>query len=254
MANQATLMERARMALAGGVAVGLVIAPLSSAVAGSTPQLMLLETYVGFGSGGAYTGPQNVNGVVSVAGNSVKLFGHAGPGSGTIWNPAFPAFNLPLLFQAAGDNLAPPQDGDFLHLAYDVDIHFTGGNVEWLIQASQRVNYVGPGVTSIQANASGLLATPGAFDIQGSAASTPLDLQGNTADTTGNSWHTGLWVWWTDFAPSDTITISIPSNSIDLFYNVPEPSGALMGVVGIAISGSLRTRRRTVDSTRELSS
>lgn len=221
-----------------GAVAALAIVPLAAATSADAAQLTYGGDHVSWGSGGAYPGPGALDGSVAPDGQSVKLIGNVGDITGADWNTA-PYAELALRWY--GDNEQPPVDGDFIHVNYDFDVDFTGGEVNWRVFVDQHVELNVLLSQQLFINNTGTLAESGT--VEGSATSRMFNDSGYTVKPDGHTWSALLALQWTGYAPTDTFHVMVPAGSIDYQYNfIPEPTG--LAGAGLAVGFLLRRRRR----------
>lgn len=221
-----------------GAVAALAIMPLAAATSADAAQLTYGGDHVSWGSGGAYPGPGALDGSVAPDGQSVKLIGDVGDITGAEWNTALYAA---LELRWHGDNEQPPVDGDFIHVNYDFDLNFTGGDVSWRLFAEQHVQMNVLLSDRLFINQTGTLTESGT--VEGSATSRTFSDFGYTVEPDGHTWSALLALQWTSYAPTDTFHVTVPAGSIDFQYNfVPEPSG--LAAAGLAATALLKRRRR----------
>jgi len=216
--SSVTLMQRARsMMCAGGAAAAMALSPLaaSSAEAG--------VTFDGAANGDAYV--INASGAnffessvdsSQVSPTQVKLFGEAtatgvfDPGNGGIgfdWDGNF----------ADGSAVAP---GDSFVLPYEFSISVNGGTISSWTLDFQVASDDEPRFGSTFGSGTGTFTGTVSQDQPFSLASGLFD-----------GYDVELNVDWTGFTSGDTITVTVPENSIDFVF-VPEPATAALLCLG----------------------
>jgi hypothetical protein len=165
----------------------------------------------------------------SLDGQSVKLFGDLGPIDGARFAGGF------VLYWSGGFQ-GPINPGDKLVADLNFDVNATGGTLDWSFYANLWSN---EGFEQAQVLTS-LMPVPASGQVSGvHFESSPFTQPGDTDLFQGY-----LHIDWTGFNPTDTFSISIPQNSIDITY-IPEPNSCSLALIALALSlGNLRRRGR----------
>ena len=177
-----------------------------------------------------------------------------------------------LAFAWTGSLATPAELGDFLALDYEFDLGFTGeGQVSYNLTAGLKPIYeeayvpgLLPGQSNstnqglaVQGESSGYLSESGEYALTGSVITGELQ-EFNFDETASYQWVVTLTTYWTDpdlfniTKSGDTLTVTVPQNSIDVGRNavpgvqppvgVPAPSVLALLAGGLAFL--LRRRSR----------
>jgi hypothetical protein len=173
-----------------------------------------------------------------------------------------------LAFAWTGTLATPAELGDFLALDYEFDLSFTGeGQVSYTLTAGFRPVYEEPYVPGLytstnsnlatQGESSGYLTEAGEYALTGSVTTGEL-AEFNFDETASYQWVVTLTTYWSDpdlfntTKSGDTLTVTVPQNSIDVGRNavpgvqppvgVPAPSVLALLAGGLAFL--LRRRSR----------
>lgn len=161
------------------------------------------------GDGGLPDGIDSTIGTqqTSADGLAVKLSGSCGPITGAQFEPGF-------VLYWGGSFEGPIRPGDFFTADIDLSVNVTGGDLGWSFYAdlfspeeSDRARIL----TSVAPMSGGALTN---IHLQ----STPFTTEGD-----GGSYESYIHIDWTNYSPTDTFSITIPSHSVDITY-VPEPA------------------------------
>ncbi len=165
-------------------------------------------------------------------GQSVKLFGDLGPIDGARFASGF-------VIYWSGGFQGPINPGDKFLADLNFDVNATGGTLSWSFYANLWSN---EGFEQARI-LTDLMAMPPSGQVNGvHFESSPFTQQGDTG------WFEGyLHIDWAGFTPTDTFSISIPQNSIDISF-VPEPSSCGLALVGFALSLTRLSRRGRLPS------
>ena len=145
----------------------------------------------------------------SADGLSVKLYGQCGPITGDQYQ-----FGFVLYWQ--GSYEGPINPGDLFTADLDLSVDATGGDLEW--------NFY-----------SDLFSTEGFEDARiltdpipltgGELSGVHLESSPFTTTGDGGDFEGYVYIGWSNYSPTDTLSVTIPSNSIDIMYvAVPEPA------------------------------
>ncbi len=181
-----------------------------------------------YGDGSAPPGIPNSTGQqTSPDGQQVKLYGSLGPISGADWASGFVVY-----WNGGYSGPINPADKFVSDLTFNVQV--TGGNVSWDYYAD-------------------LFSTGGYEDARIATDSTPMPASGeingahfesNPFTTSGTDGYFESYVHldWTGYSPTDTLTISIPQNSVDVTY-VPAPEPGSVSLAACCALGAWGFRR-----------
>jgi hypothetical protein len=210
----------------------MVLFPMCASVVEAGPSYTLLN----YGAFSTITGEPDYPATSLTIGsqplaNGVQMFGQFGPISGSEYLGGSTDIQINGAFE--GDDIPP---GGTHHTAGEFTFTFTGGSVT-LDQVSTWV----PTLQSFGTRPGSEPATSGqpisfAYD-------TSYDSDPFPEDTTDGSWYMGIAFTWTDFAPTDTLTLTIPQHSLDVTSNssVPEP---MVGASLLSLAAMYLGRRR----------
>ncbi len=184
-----------------------------------------------YGDGGGIPADvYNVTGQqTSPDGQGVKLFGDLGPIDGARFASGF-------VIDWSGGFQGPINPGDKFLADLNFDVNVTGGTLAWSFYANLWSN---EGFEQARI-LTDLMAIPASGQVNGvHLESSPFTQQGDTG------WFDGyLHIDWAGFSPTDTLSISIPQNSIDITYvPVPEPSILALTLTGITFMLVRRSSR-----------
>lgn len=165
-----------------------------------------------------------------------------------------------LAFVWTGTLATPAELGDFLALDYEFDLGFTGeGQVSYSLIAGFRpvhgeayvpTLYTGTNQNlAVQGESSGYLSEAGDYALTGSVTTGELS-ESSFDETATYQWVVSLTTYWTDpdlfntTKSGDTLTVTVPQNSIDVGRNavpgvqppvgVPAPSALALLAAGLA--------------------
>jgi hypothetical protein len=187
-----------------------------------------------YGDGGGIPADvYNVTGQqTSPDGQSVKLFGDLGPIDGARFASGF-------VLDWSGAFQGPINPGDRFLADLNFDVHATGGTLSWSFYANLWSN---EGFEQARI-LTDLAAIPASGQVNGVHLESSLfTQQGETGRFEGY-----LHIDWAGFSPTDTFSISIPQNSIDITY-VPEPSSCGFALLAFALSFSRLGRKGRLGS------
>jgi hypothetical protein len=160
--------------------------------------------------------------------NLVKLYGDFGPIDGARFESGFV-----LYWNGTFDG--PISPGDTLLADLTFDVMATGGSLEWGFYSNLWSN---EGFEQARI-LTGLMPVPASgHAVDAHYESSPFTEYGDTGIFSGY-----LHVNWTGYSPTDTFSISVPQDSIDITY-VPEPGVVLIALTAWPFIPSLRLRRR----------
>lgn len=177
--------------------------------------------------------PATFNAQLGPDSQSVKMFGGIGPIDGARFNP------FGLAFGGGGDFVGPITPGDKLALDLNFDVNLTGGNATWAVYASLWSN---EGFEEAR-----ILTRDTPVPVPASGQVRGVHLESNAFENAGDTgqYELSLEIHWTNFAPTDTLTLTIPDHSLDLTAaTVPEPSALAVLVAAIAATSASRGRCR----------
>ncbi len=222
---------RKRAALVAGA---LVLIPFSASLVRADPAFTLTNHDAWAGIDGEPDYPTTAMTADSIPlAHGIQMFGQFGAVTGAeyLGDPTNVVF--------IGDfNDVVPSGGTF-HAAGDVTFTFTGGDVTLL-----RVDTLVPVLEtfgSIPDIAAATSGQPISF-----AYDTTYDSDPPPGDTTFGSWHLRIQFSWTGFAPTDTLTLTVPEeHPIELTNNssVPEPTAGVT-LLGLSTISLLKRRPR----------
>jgi len=187
-----------------------------------------LNSYFGFTYGDSYV-PEDVHNVrgqqTSPDGTTVKLFGEFGPIDGARFRDGFVSCWY-------GEYEGPIRAGDQIAVSIDFSVDVTGGTLAWSYYAAMFPGY--------------------SFDLDMYTGLQPLPPSGQINDFQIQSrpisraaysalFECYLHIEWTGYGPTDTLTLTIPHDSVDVTY-VPQPTSALLTIAAIALSRVQRGR------------
>jgi hypothetical protein len=176
--------------------------------------------------------PNSAGQTTSPGGESVDLYGQAGPITGADFG-----FGFVLYWNGGFDGPIGP--GDNFSAALDFDVAATGGTVSWDFFADI---FSGAGDEDARIQ-TGSTPVPASGQVDGVLLeSTPFTQQGTTGYFEGY-----LHLDWSGYSPDDTLTVTIPQgSSIDLTYNAVPDRGAWWmdaGVLTLTALAGLRQRQ-----------
>jgi hypothetical protein len=224
--------------------------PLTIAAAAATVLLSTLSAHAaGFGDlGGRFDFsfadsnglpsdvPQSVGQQTAPNGQSVKLFGSMGPIDGARFRSGF-------VFYWSGPYEGPVLAGETFSVDLDFDVDVTGGTLEWSFFADlYEATDSGTDHARIQ---TGLMPLPAPHAVSTHLESSPFPVDGQ-----GFHYSSYLHFDWSGYAPTDTFSLTVPPNSVDVTY-IPEPLAAAvtapLAVTALALRlrPAAATRRRT---------
>ncbi len=180
--------------------------------------------------GGIPVDVYNVTGQqTSPDGQSVKLFGDLGPIDGARFANGF-------VIDWSGSFQGPINPGDNFAADLNFDVNATGGTLAWSFYANLWSN---EGFEQARILTS-LMPVPASGQVNGvHFESSSFTQPGDTGYFDGY-----LHIEWTGFSPTDTFSISIPQNSIDITYvPVPEPSILALALTGLTFMLVMRSSR-----------
>lgn len=185
-----------------------------------------------YGDGGGI--PDDVTNVAGqqIIPDGVKLYGTLGPIDGARFRS-----NFVLYWSGPIEGVINPGDKYFADVTFDAQA--TGGALAWNFFSEMWSN------EGFEAGRifTDLVPVPESGQVVGAhLESSPFTQPGGTGYFQGY-----LHLDWTGYSPTDTLTVTIPQDSIDLTYAaVPEPSAMFLAVTAYSISAGLRRRRRRV--------
>ena len=174
------------------------------------------------GDGGLPDGiASSVGDTISPDGNTVKFFGQCGPITGAQFDYNFVLFMV-------GSYTGPINAGDTFSADLDFTVNVTGGDLAW--------NFFGDMNGGAARILTPLAPLPAGGQLSGAhLVSSPF------ADATDGAYlESYLHIDWTNYSPTDTLSITIPEHSIDV--SLPEPAST--GVAGLVML-LLKRRGRT---------
>jgi len=181
-----------------------------------------------YGDGGGIPAdvPSSVGQQTSPAG--VKLFGDLGPIDGA-------RFGWGFVLDWSGDIQGPINPDENFVADVTFDAHATGGTLAWSFFGEMWSNE-GFEYSRILTD---LMPVPTTGQVIGAhLESSPFTTYGETGYFQGY-----LHIDWTGYSPTDTFSISVPQNSIDVTYHaVPEPTALHVTLAAWSVVLSLRSR------------
>jgi hypothetical protein len=201
---------------------GLIL--LFSSFSSSAFQFEDLDPYFSFTYGDASPG-LDVPAQQQFSPNAIKLFGDVGPIAGSNW-----AFGFVLYFHGLLDGSINPGDNYTADLTFDLSL--TGGSASWDFFSEI---YTGD-YTRIQTD-------PAAVPQSGHVGPVHLESPAFTSPSDGAFIDGYLHLDWTGYNPGDTLTLSIPQNSIDI-TSVPEPGAIALIFAAGTVWASKRKKPR----------
>ena len=164
-------------------------------------------------------------------GLSVKLYGQCGPITGDQFQSGF-------VLDWDGSYDGPINPGDLFTADLDLSVNVTGGDLQWSFYGD-------------------LFSTEGFEDARILTDPVPLTggelsgvhLESSPFTTTGDGGYFQGYVHidWSNYSPTDTFSITIPSNSVDLTY-VPVPEPAIVCALPLLLLLGRRKKQRLAES------
>lgn len=179
--------------------------------------------------GGPGNVPNSTGQETSADGQMVKLFGDFGPITGADWQFGF-------VIYWNGSYIGPINPGDHFVADVDFDVHATGGTLQWSFYARMSSDDFAQ-ISPV------FMPVPESGHVSGVEFVSPeFSSPGN-----GANYESYLHIEWTGYSPTDTLTFSIPHNSVDVtFVPVPEPATAVLALMGAGLVLTGLRRRRCV--------
>ncbi len=187
-----------------------------------------LNSYFGFTYGDSDV-PADVHNVrsqqTSPDGRMVKLSGEFGPIDGARFRSGF-------VLLWSGDFTGMISAGDVFAADLDFDVDVTGGDLAWSYYADLRPLTGGDSARIL----TDLMPIPPSGHVG------DVQLQSSPFTQAGEDgfYESYLHIEWTGFSPTDTLTLTIPQNSVDVTY-LPEPATGLLAIAALA---GFRARRQ----------
>jgi hypothetical protein len=162
--------------------------------------------------------------------DGVKIWGSMGPIDGARWGHNF-------VLYWSGLFEGPINPGDKYVADITFDAHATGGSLAWRYLNELFVN---------ESTEREYISTPLA-PVPPSGQVTDYHVESPEFTDPGQTGYFAgyLLIDWTGFSPTDTFTINVPQNSIDVtFLSVPEPNALLLALICVPVICARRLRRR----------
>lgn len=170
----------------------------------------------------------NVTGqVTSPDGYTVSLSGAFGPIDGARFGNNF-------VLYWSGSFVGPISAGDTFTADLDFQAQATGGALSWRF-SSEMFSTLGFEYARID-------TTSEPLPVSGEVSGIALQSSAFTTDGSGGNFQGYLLIDWTGFTDTDTLTVTVPSHSIDITY-VPEPTSAALILLGGFLLATWRHRR-----------
>jgi hypothetical protein len=163
----------------------------------------------------------------SLSAPALKLFGSMGPLDGARFQDSFVFY-----FSGPYEGILAP--GDTVAADLDFTVNVTAGQASW--QFYNAMYGADPAAEWVQAGTS-LAPVPVSGHVSGVHIETPAFVASGV-----NGYYQGyLNIQWTGYAATDTLTLTIPQNSIDTVVSTPEPFGAPFALAALRLRRARRT-------------